>query len=174
MSRLSKLTLAAILGLLLAACAHKPAAPETPAIGPYPELSGRLLVIEPTRRWQVSIDWHAETPERGSLRLTHAASGTVIELKWQQPGMWLRDSRHPEFRPVSLDELRAQGIILPPWTLAGILLNRMPADFAPTRPGEWQTHIDGALIRLQWQPESKRLTLTDMTHGRRALLIINP
>ena len=161
---------------LLAGCAtvSKTPEPTTPVIGPYPAFSGRLLVIEPNKRWQVSIDWHAEQPDTGELRLTHAASGTVIELNWQKPDMQLRDSRHPRFRSLASAELAAQGLFLPPWTLASILLGNMPPEFEETRTGEWQAHLNDALVRLQWQQQEKRLTLTDITHGRQATLIITP
>lgn len=141
-------------------------------IGPYHQFSGRLLVMEPNRRWQVSIDWRSPSAESGRLRLTHAATGTVVELIWQDRHMLLRDSGHPEYRPVTLTELQDHGIVIPPWTLAAILLGRMPADFQATSPSAWEAHMDGALIRLQWNPDRRRLVLTDVTHGRQATLII--
>ncbi|HXH71919.1 MAG TPA: hypothetical protein VNI58_03790 [Mariprofundaceae bacterium] len=145
---------------------------QQPLIGPYPAFSGRLLVIEPARRWQVGIDWQAEAPEAGKLRLTHAASGMVVELAWDHGEMRIRDSQHPEFRPVALTELQQHGIVVAPWTLAAILLGDMPATFHPTRPGEWEGHQGGALIRIVWDAGQRRLTLTDITHGRRATLLI--
>jgi len=160
--------------LALAGCATIPS-PEHAAssIGPYPQFSGRLLVIEPNRRWQVAIDWQAETPEHGQLRLTHAASGIVVELAWEQHHMRLRDSSQPLFREVTQRELHQHGIFIAPWTLAAILLGDMPREFHPAGDHVWETHQAGALIRLQWDVGHRRLTLTDTKHGRQATLLIN-
>ena len=162
-----------LLAVAISGCAGsiRPASTEQ-AIGPFPAFKGRLLVMEPNRRWQVSIDWQASTAEAGRLRLTHAASGTVVELIWQHHLMQLRDSSRPEFRPVTQTDLQAHGIVIPPWTLAAILLNSMPPVFHAVSPSQWEAHIDGALIRIRWRPANRRLVLTDVTHGRQATLII--
>lgn len=159
----------------LAGCAvQRPPTTEPVGIGPYPSFSGRLIVMQPTRRWQVEVDWKADTPTQGWLRLTHAASGRIIELTWHQDTMLLSDNRdpaHPD-RPVSEAELAGYGIVLPPSELAEILLGRMPSQFRATGPGRWEMHRGNDLIRIVWDAAARRLTLTDMTHGDRAILLI--
>jgi outer membrane biogenesis lipoprotein LolB len=160
----------------LAACAMRPPV-ATPAssIGPYPAFSGRLIVIEPTRRWQVAVDWKAATPSDGWLRLTHAASGRVLVLTWHGPDLRLSDNQdpaHPD-RPISEAELAAHGIVIPPSQLAAILLGHMPPQFSPAGPNRWQTHSHGHLVRIDWYAGARRLTLTDMKSGSRVMLLID-
>ncbi len=181
--RISRLLLAALL-FLLAACTSLTGKPvpdatiEKPAmLGPYSELSGRLLVMEPRRRWQVLIQWHAERLDIGWLRLTHAASNTVIELRWQHQNMQMRSSNASSWQHISRKELAEQGIVLPPRQLALLLLGQTPEHFVQ-KPATghddiiWESRGVKPFIRLQWQASSRRLSMTDMTHGRRAILII--
>lgn len=160
----------------LTGCAMRPPVVATPAssIGPYPAFSGRLLVIEPARRWQVEMDWRAATPADGWLRLTHAASGRVLVLTWHGEAMHLSDNRDPAHpnRPVSEAELAAHGIVIPPQQLAAILLGQMPPGFKPAGPHRWQAISHGRLIRVDWNAGARRLTLTDMKRGNRAILLI--
>jgi len=161
----------------LAGCAmQRPPAGTVSHIGPYPDFSGRLIVMQPTRRWQVQIDWKAPTPSEGWLRLTHAASGRIIELTWHGSDLRLNDNRdplHPD-RIVSEGMLADYGIVLPPRVLAAILLDRMPPQFHPDGPDRWQAHSHGDVIRVDWNAAARRLTLTDLAHGNRAMLLINP
>lgn len=164
--------------LVVAGCAttaghHDGADAEAVSIGPYPALTGRLVVIEPNRRWQVLLSWRASQPERGWLRITHAASGVVIELRWHQQQMLLRDNRDPDWRLVTSAELSEQGIILPPQEMAAILLGQMPARFVRRNASTWESHTGTGIVRLQWQADAHRLTMTDLKHGRRAMLLID-
>jgi outer membrane biogenesis lipoprotein LolB len=165
------------LGMLawLAGCAMRPPTTTPPSIGPYPAFSGRLIVIEPAQRWQVAVDWRAPTPSDGWLRLTHAASGQVLVLTWHGDALRLSDNRDPSHpdRPVSEAALAAHGIVIPPEQLAAILLGHMPPRFVPAGPNRWQADRHGHLIRIDWNAGSRRLTLTDMKRGSRAILLIN-
>ena len=147
-------------------------------IGPYADFSGRLIVIEPKRRWQVLLKWRADTPERGWLRITHAATATVVELGWQGDRMVVRDNQQPDWRRITQSELSSQGIVIPPRQLAAVLLGQMPPEFHFTgkRTGQqtWESREHGQRIILRWQPESRRLTMTDMKQGRKASLMIQP
>ncbi len=177
-------SLAPLLALaLLAGCSSHvpmspPAKPESSGIGPYAELDGRLIVIEPGRRWQVLLHWQASVPDQGSLRLTHAASQSVIELRWANGQMWLRSTSERWWRPVRMPELGDQGIVLAPWELAELLLGGLPSRFVPARAknGErgqiWETREHRPFIRLQWNADRRTLKMTDITHGRMATLII--
>ncbi|MDQ7010700.1 MAG: hypothetical protein Q9M29_02655 [Mariprofundaceae bacterium] len=143
-------------------------------IGHYPAFTGRLIVINASKRWQVVINWRASTPEHGWLRLTHAASGRIIEIEWTGGAMRLRDNQaaSPSWRPVSSDELATHGIVLTPRTLATILLGTMPPNLKSRQRHIWEGRYGGSVMRLQWSATAKRLTITDINHGRKAILII--
>jgi len=174
MSRAAGRALPVIAALLIGSC--MPAKTTSPAagIGPYPAFTGRLIVIDASRRWQVVINWRAATPEHGWLRLTHAASGRIIEMEWKGEAMRLRDNQatSPDWRPVSTDELAAHGIMLTPQTLTAILLGAMPPGFTSRGQHTWEGRHGDSVMRLQWSAQGKRLTITDINHGRKAMLII--
>jgi len=161
--------------LILAGCAtdHRVRVAEQVSIGPYPAFTGRLIVIEPTKRWQVLLTWRASTPDHGWLRITHAATNTVIELRWQGGTMELRDNRQPAWHPVGRARLSEHGIVIAPQELAAILLGQMPAHFHKISDNRWESS-SGAPIRLQWMQQSHKLIMSDIKHGRKATLIIQP
>ena len=152
----------------------KPDAGTPSSIGPYTQLNGRLIVIEPNRRWQVLLNWQAASRQQGWLRLTHAASGRVVELEWRHARMRVRDDSHPDWQKINHQQLAAEGIVIPPQQLAAILLGTMPAHFRRKNGTTWEGKQNGGLIRLEWKDEQKKLSITDMTHGRTATLFIQP
>ncbi len=165
--------------LLLSACSWNMPAPQqtvskpqSNAIGPYPNFSGRLIVIDPSRRWQVSVDWQAKQAASGKLRLSHAFSSTVVDFRWTDSYMEIRDSKFPYWRHIEQQELTEHGIMLPPTQLASILLGDIPSHFHQKKQNTWESMNAGYLIRLHWQSESRKLTISDMKHGRIAKLII--
>jgi len=158
--------------LLFTACATLPEQAGAPGIGPYSAVSGRLLVMEPARRWQVMLDWKADSPSSGQARLTHAASGTVVELRWQGNDIRLRDSNAPDWRRVSPAQLAEHGIVISPYTLSRFLAGRIPSGFRKTGSNAWESRQDGAPLRVSWKPGEQRLEISDIRHGRRAILII--
>ena len=153
------------------ACASIPPAANAPGIGPYYSMSARLLVIEPERRWQVMLDWQA-TQTRGHARLVHAASGNIVELRWQKDYIQMRNNHAPDWRHVNMQQLAEHGIVISPFTLGIFLTGKIPPGFHKTGPNIWESHKNGSLIRVAWKNESKRLMLSDIRHGRRATLII--
>ncbi|MDQ6993355.1 MAG: hypothetical protein Q9M31_07750 [Mariprofundus sp.] len=161
---------------LLTACATL--SPEKNArqpntIGPYSSFSGRLIVIEPKRRWQVLIDWNAPTAAQGDLRLTHAASNTIIELHWQGEKMRIRDNLHNKsWQPITTSQLAEQGIVIHPRLLARFFLGDIPPTFQPKGVNQWQRKRNGTIVRLNWHSDSQRLTISDIKHGRLATLIL--
>lgn len=169
-------SLCLLLAMLATGCAKKIDTEPTAAIsiGPYTEFTGRLIVIEPARRWQTALDWKANSPEQGSLRLTHAATGTVVEFRWLNDAMEVRDNKNIGWRIINQTQLSQQGIVLPPQQLAAILLGNMPEHFKQYKKSSWQSRASGHLIRLEWRMESHRLIITDIKHGRRATLIVQP
>ncbi len=164
-----------VLMLLLASCATTRSPMSMTGegqIGPFTTFHGRMIVMTPSRRWQVSIQWQTEDARRGYLRLLHPSTGFVLEARWKRPQVELRDSKYPQWRNVSIAEMQQQGILLPPWEMAAILQGDIPASFHVIGAGRWQRHVDDTLLRLQWQAGQQRLTLTDITHGRRIILVI--
>jgi len=155
--------------LLLSGCtaAIRPAQ-ETISTG----IHGRLLVIGPARRWQAMFDLKAPSPDHGWLRISHAASGRIIELRWNGAIMQLRDnhSAHPGWRPIGAAELAGHGIVLQPAELAGFLMGQTPAGFAATRPGHWTARRGKSRIQV-WR-HGKRLSITDLSRGRRAVILL--
>jgi len=159
--------------LLISACATLPdQGARHASIGPFPAFDGRLIVIEPTRRWQVIVHWQGER-QQGAARFTHAASGRVAEIRWQGQTIELRDGENPYWRPIHNTQLAEHGIVLPPQQMAAILTGHLPASLHTKDNNRWEGRLQGSFIRLQWQPAEQRLELTDVTHGRRAILIIN-
>lgn len=156
-------------------CAKQPAPTiEKSAIGPYSNFSGRLIIIEPKHRWQVSVQWRMENSKSGDIRLTHAATGTVVELHWSETDIKVRSSQTKEWKLITMNELHRQGIVVPPQQLASILLGRMPSHYAEIESNLWESRDEGSPIRLQWTPSLQKLTMTDIKHGRMATLIIQP
>ncbi len=159
---------AASLMLLLAGCAR-------PAMEirkePLTEIHGRLLVIEPARRWQAMLDWHAASPDQGWLRISHAASGRIIEMRWEKTRLWLRDNRAAaaHWRPVSATELASHGIVLLPNEMAAFFAGQPPAYFERIKPGQWLAVRGESRIRVEWN--GRRMTITDFRHGRQAIVI---
>ncbi len=161
--------------IMLSGCAKQVSLFEKHAtIGPYQHFSGRLIVIEPKRRWQVVVQWRANSADRGELRLTHAATGTVVELRWAGDQMQIRDSSAKYWKAVNHEELANHGIVIPPQQLASILLGKMPAHFKEKKPHLWESRDHGYPIRLKWYDSTKRLVMSDLKHGRQATLIIQP
>ncbi len=144
----------------------------TLSIGPYASFSGRLIVFDPSRRWQVSIDWQATQVHTGKLRLTHALSGTVVDFRWADNRMQVRDDKAPYWRSIQQHELTELGIVLPPTQLASILLNQTPEHFHQIKTDTWESMDSGSPIRLRWQKKLHTLTINDVKQHRTARLII--
>lgn len=170
-----RVAVALMLTLLVAGCVTTKRDISPASIGPFTTFSGRLIVIEPTRRWQVIVDWNG-TPEKGDVRLTHAASNRIVLVKWDDEKTLILDNsdQSRSWRSISGEALAEKGIILPPRQLARILSGEMPAELIEKQHGEWEGRIDNSFLRIKWFDEKQRLELIDVTHGRTATLIINP
>jgi len=142
------------------------------SIGPYHSFSGRLLVSQPRKRWQVAIDWQAKIAETGKIRLSHSLSGAVVDFRWTATSMQIRDNQLPYWRYIQQQELAKHGLVIPPIQLASILLGHIPAHFIQKKHDTWESKASGDLIRLRWQSSLQKLTITDLKHGRIAKLII--
>lgn len=163
----------ALISLLLAGCVTSWQLQEQSTIGPFTQFSGRLIIIDSAHRWQVLIDWNG-TPESGSARLTHAASNRIISIQWRQDSIRLQDNLDParQWRSVSADALQKHGVILPPKEIARILSGDMPDSLSSKHQNEWEGDIADTHVRIRWFPDSRRLELMDVSHGRKAILII--
>jgi hypothetical protein len=157
--------------LFLASCSHLSPVAQHKA---WERFDGRLLVMEPNRRWQVFIHWQADL-EQGFTRLTHAASSRIIELKWNGNQTYIRDNQaQPQWKKINNTVLMQYGIVLPPQTLSKILHNQIPPSLHHKDNEIWQGKLHGSIIRLRWQDDMHKLTMTDITHGRSAILRIQP
>ena len=171
------LSLVTVLIMLLTGCAslnHPPAEPSA-SIGPYENFDGRLLMIQPNKRWQVQIHWQG-TVKQGLVRLTHAASGRIVYLKWIGDRMSVLDNQATDasasYKPISKAELSDQGLVIRPQQLAAILHGNIPASLKQQHAQQWKGKLNQSLIQLDWNPQLKKLTLKDSTHGNIAMLLI--
>ena len=142
---------------------------------PWYNFNGQLSILESTHRWQVLIHWQANL-ESGSARLTHAATGRIIELQWQGKQIQMRDNQTATTRwqPIQADTLMQYGIVLPPQSIAMILHHQIPPSLKAKGNDIWQGKLHGNSIRIRWQNNCHKLTMTDITHGRTAILRIFP
>lgn len=173
-----KLAHIAITLLLLTACsALQPTASlqENSEYKPWHNFNGQLLILDSTHRWQVLIHWQADL-KTGKARLTHAAAGRIIELQWQDKHIQIRDNQAPKttWKIIKEDALMQYGIVLPPQTIAAILHHHIPPSLKLKKDNTWQGQLHGSTIRLRWQNNRHKLTMTDITHGRTAILRIFP
>ena len=164
-----------IITMLASACAKQPMPGSQPSeIGPFSQFSARLIVIEPKHRWQVMLQSPGESDEKSEARLNHAATGTVIELRWSGDQMQVRSTEARTWKSIGPAQLGSQGIVIPPQQLAAILLGEMPSHFKPKKQGLWESRDSGSPIRLQWTESLQKLTMTDIKHGRQATMLIQP
>ncbi|MDQ6968016.1 MAG: hypothetical protein Q9M14_04965 [Mariprofundaceae bacterium] len=142
---------------------------------PWHSFNGQLSILESAHRWQVLIHWQA-TLESGKARLTHAATGRIIELQWQGEHIQIRDNQTSitAWQPIKADTLMQYGMVLPPQTIAAILHYQIPPSLKAKGNDTWQGLLHNNTIRLRWQNHRHKLTMTDITHGRTAILRIFP
>lgn len=164
---------AIVAALLITSCATLGTTPESNRVTSYTTFSGRLIVIEPQRRWQVSLNWNG-TPEKGVVRLTHAASNRIVQLAWQKSSMQILDNKNPAagWQMITAEKIASYGIILPPQQLAMILHGNMPKRLTQKRAGRWEGRLNGNFLNIRWSDDKRRLEINDVQHGRKAILII--
>jgi len=171
MKRIFSLLLA--LGLTACATVHteRAAKVEIPVLTTF---QGSLLVFSPKHRFQVQIQWQADL-QQGHARLTHPASGRVVELRWQNKLLSMRDNQlnGQQWQTMTLEQLYDMGIVLPPWVLANILHRQIPKNLHSQGNNRWKGVLNHSVIQLHWQNNGHRLTMTDITHGRKAILRID-
>lgn len=169
--KLLKLALVCYLVAVLGACAKH----ETNTAGfvAKHEFSGRLLVMSPKHRFQMEMDWSADE-NKGSLRLTHGLSGRIVHVLWENEKMLWRDNGSPSYwKPLSEQSLLEMGIILPPWTLARIFLGDMPSSMKTADSRTWKGQWGEVDLRVRWTNKQQRVELTDIKHGRRAVVVFD-
>jgi len=160
------------LTIFLAACVKAP-----PGISnkPYTKFTARLIVTEPSRRWQVLVDWRNNGKDRGWLRLIHALTGRVVELRWQHERMWLRDNQAIgiKWREINLNYLASYGIPLFPKDVARFLSGSAPDDFIRRGEDLWSGKRLNSTVNVKWNQSRRILKITDIRNGKIAILMIN-
>jgi hypothetical protein len=160
-----------LLLLTLAACAKHDAGQLS--FLPITTFSGRLLVIDQKHRFQVEIDWQAEE-KQGKLRLTHALSGRVVHVTWQDEKMfWHDNAQNISWEPLSRQALLDMGVILPPWVLAKVFLGDYPSTMHSKDNRLWKGRWGSNELKIKWASEQQRVELVDFKQGKRAVVIFN-
>jgi len=176
-----KAALAALttLTLMLSACASlaadKPSSIRpSSAIGPYHKITARIMVMEPKHVWQAMMDWQAQQPSEGKIRIVHAVSGRIIEFLWQHDEMWLRDNQgeSPKWRLIRKEELASNGIVITPRELSVFLGGHVPSGFHAKGSNRWIINRNKSHVRVEWNAQKKRLIFSDIKHARKATMII--
>ncbi|MDX8390724.1 MAG: hypothetical protein R8M38_09565 [Mariprofundaceae bacterium] len=143
----------------------------------YHSFQGRLLVIEPTKRWQVAVTWQFVSLKEGMVRLNHAATSRIVELRWQGEKIHYRDNQamQPRWQKSSLDQLQGYGIVLAPQEIGMFLAGDvLPPGFKKTAVDHWQRIEGGQVIAVHWNKARTRLSMKDISHGVQAILVIEP
>lgn len=171
-SRFWKIIFRIVLVGVLAACAKQSPEIRTQTLT---EFTGRLIVIEPARRWQVLVNWHSTDRDSGKLRLTHAATGRIIELHWQKNQMRLRDNQaaFTSWKNIDLKDLASFGISLQPNDISLFLAGQTPSGFAVTAKNRWTGKRMDSLLKVKWIQNRNQLRITDATLGKTAILTVD-
>jgi len=119
------------------------------------------------------FDWHAASPDQGHMRLTHASTHRIVELRWEKANLWLLDNQAttPDWRAIGAGELARHGISLLPSELSAFFSGRVPAGFVQIKTNQWQSKRNDSTIRVKWM--GHRLNITDIKNGRQAIFIIH-
>lgn len=130
--------------------------------------------MEPEHVWQAMLDWQSKQSGAGKIRIVHAASSRIVELRWHQDDIWLRDnqSKNLKWRHINKDELATTGIVISPRELSEFLGGHVPSGFQSKGSNNWIIHRNNSHIRVTWKPQTKRLVFSDIKHGRKATLVI--
>jgi len=165
--------------ILLSACANlvvdKPSVSKpSSTIGPYSQITARIMVIEPEHVWQAMLNWQAKQADTGTMRVVHAASGRIVEIRWHDNEIWIRDnqSKSLKARRIGQKALTAIGIVISPQELSEFLGGHVPSGFQSTGSDKWMTQRNHSHVRVMWNPQTKHLVFSDIRHGRKATLII--
>ncbi len=157
--------------LLLSGCVKHEVAES--GFKPRSEFSGRLLLMSKAQRFQTEIDWKSAA-EQGALRLTHAASGRIVDVQWQHKKMlWRDNAEQTAWQQLSEEGLLQMGMILPPWTLSRIFLGQMPVTMRTTDLRSWKGSWGAFDLSVRWASEQQRVELVDIKNARRAVVIFN-
>lgn len=143
-------------------------------IGPYHQVTARILVMEPKHVWQAMMDWQSEQSGKGKIRIVHAVSGRIVEFLWRHDEMWLRDNQagSPKWRLTSKEELASHGMVISPQELSEFLGGHVPSGFHAQGLNRWTIQRKRSHVRVEWNAQKKRLIFSDIRHGRKATLII--
>ncbi len=165
--------------LLLAGCVgHAPptSSPHTTTrIGPYPAPKGRILLLGRHRaQLRFSCTTEGDT-DHGYCRFVHPASARIVELRWRQSSLALRDNAAtpPKWRITDMGALRKLGIIVAPAVLMRMLRGTIPAWLHPVAANRWQGWYSHSKIQVRWTPDEKALELRNLSSGDRIRLLLH-
>ncbi len=165
--------------LLLSACASLPTDKfsnirPSSTIGPYRRVTARILVMGPKRVWQAMMDWQSGRSGEGRMRIVQPVIGRIVEFRWRHDEMWLRNNQigSPQWHPVSKEELASHGMVISLWELSEFLGGHVPPGFQQEGPNRWSIHRNNSRVRVEWNAQKKRLIFSDISHGRKATMII--
>jgi len=160
-----------LLVLMFASCVKHDATTEV--FEPISTFSGRLLVLDPKHRFQVELDWQSNE-DKGTLRLTHALSGRMVFLQWQDKRMFWHDNNSTlNWSSMSEEKLKDMGVILPPWTLAKVFMGQYPSSMKTKDHQLWKGTWGDNALQIKWSNHYHRVELTDFNRGQKAIVIIN-
>ncbi len=130
--------------------------------------------MEPEHVWQAILNWQAKQADAGSIRIVHAISGRIIEIRWYENKMWMRDNQgeNIKWRRIYQGELIAIGIVISPQELSEFLAGHVPSGFQSRNSDQWVIHRNHSHVRVLWKPRMQRLSFSDLKHGRKATLMI--
>ncbi|MDQ6988413.1 MAG: hypothetical protein Q9M19_00925 [Mariprofundaceae bacterium] len=139
---------------------------------PISSFSGRLLVMSQAHRFQMEVDWQGDR-QQGGMRLTHAATGRIVDVSWLDGTMLWRDNREePVWRALSQAQLLDMGMLLPPWALARILSGDYPEAMQTKGQRTWQgLWSEDVRLKIRWSQTWDRLEITDMRYGKRLVVV---
>ncbi|MBF0282262.1 MAG: hypothetical protein HQM07_06825 [Zetaproteobacteria bacterium] len=136
-------------------------------------LQGRMIVILPTQRYQLLMQWHQLSSDEGNIVLTHAASGRIAEMAWHKPQMYWRDNHdQPNWSRMTEAYLHEKGMVLKPWEISQLLQGKMFAHFKSRDGRVWEGTFKKQYLKIEWIAEKGKLLIESLTKGQQAILIL--
>jgi len=145
----------------------------TATIGPYSHPHGRILLLG-NHRAQLLFSCQ-QSDIKGSCRFTHAASGRIVELRWQGQKIWQRSNAngYQQWQRVSMKDLYRLGLVVDPATMMQLLNGAIPAWLHPKADNQWRGKHHNARIQMQWHPDQQRLDITNQSKGAQIRLLLD-
>jgi len=91
--------------------------------------------------------------------------------------MRLRDNQsdNPDWHSITNEDLTARGIVISPQELSEFLGGHVPSGFQSKGVNRWVIRRQNSNIRVQWDAKKRRMSFSDIRHGRNAnIFIVSP